>query len=149
MAEARVRRSIGPPTTGADNVAEDDRLLEEGVVSVRAAPLIDESVSVGVSQGDDAPCAAAARAQGIPVVRRTTGGTGLLHLPGDVAWSVVLPRGHPLVGSDFTRAYGRIGAGVVDGLEPRGVRASWSPALGVNADYCFLGAWGEALTVVG
>ena len=144
-----VRRVLGPPTTVAANLAEDDRLLAEGVPVVRAAPLSDESLSLGVSQGDGAACAVAARADGIPVVHRSTGGTGVLHLVGDLAWSVVLPRGHPLVGSDFTRAYGRIGAGVSEALRRRDVRAAWTNALSVHPEYCFLGPRGEALSVDG
>lgn len=149
MADEPVRQVLGDAVTGAENVAEDDRLLAEGRPSVRVARLTDASVSIGVAQSGRAGCARAANAAGIPVVHRSTGGTGLLHLPGDVAWSVVLPRRHPLVGSDYAKGYARLGAGVVDALRARDVPAAWTPPIGVAPEYCFLGPRGEALTVGG
>ncbi|MGI0132898.1 MAG: lipoate--protein ligase family protein [Thermoplasmata archaeon] len=149
MSDGAVRQLLGPPVSGAENVLEDDRLLAEGRLTVRAAVLADTSVSFGV--GERAPTAVtrSAEAAKLPIVRRSTGGSGLLHLPGDIVWSVVLPRHHALVGRDFTRAYPRLGAGVVDALRARSVPAEWTPPMGVSTSYCFLGPRGEALTVGG
>jgi lipoate-protein ligase A len=135
--------------TAQANVARDDELLRVGVVSVRAALLSDRSVSVGVAQRPPDPVFALASTRQLPVVRRSTGGTGVLHLPGDVVWSVVLPRGHPLVGSDFTCAYPRLGQGVIDALAEFGVRSTWSPPFALSDHFCLLGPRGNVLNAEG
>ncbi len=69
-----------------------------------------------------------------------------MHLPGDLVWSVVLPRSDPLVGNDFLRAYGRLGRGAVEFLHNLGLSAAWTPALGLAAQYCTLSERGEVLS---
>lgn len=71
----------------------------------------------------------------------------MLHLPGDLVWSVVLPRSDPRVGPDFARAYGRLGRGVVRFLADRALHARWAPAPGLLEEYCVLSSRGEVLTV--
>lgn len=146
----------GPiPATGssaigcAEEFAADERLLRAGTLAVRVSVLDQRAVSYGVGVRTDAAYLRRAEADGTPTVRRTTGGTGVLHLAGDLAWSVVLPRGHPTVGRDFVRAYGRIGSGVVRWLERHGVESSWRPAPGLNPDYCVLSDRGEVLVARG
>lgn len=131
------------------NVVADERLLRAGVAAVRVAVLSDRSVSVGVGVPTGSPALERARAAGWSVVRRRSGGTAVLHAPGDVTWSLVLPREDPRVGRAFTRSYARLGAGVVRFLSARGVTARWSAALAVLPEYCLLGPRGEALTVSG
>ena len=86
---------------GAQNLALDDELLRAARSSVRAAVLASDSVSLGVGQPNDEPAALRALRLGIPVLRRTSGGTGLLHRAGDLTWSIVLPRGDPRAGTRF------------------------------------------------
>lgn len=131
----------------AAEFAEDERTLRAGGPAVRVAVLSERALSYGVGVRDDAGFVARARAEGIPVVRRTSGGTGVLHEAGDLAWSVVLPREHPAVGRDYARAYHRLGAGVVDFLDRRGLHAEWSPAPGVSDDCCVLSGRGRVLTL--
>lgn len=133
----------------AEEVARDESLLRDGTPAVRAAVLSDQALSVGVGVKGTAPCILRARSEELPVVRRSTGGTGILHGPGDLAWSVVLPRTHPLVGRDYARAYARLGRGVVRFLGTLGLRASWDPAPGISEECCLLGARGSVLTVDG
>jgi lipoate-protein ligase A len=114
---------------------------------VRAAVLTDRAVSYGVGVPPEAPYLAAAARAGISTVRRTTGGTGVLHGPGDLAWAVVLPRTDPRVGSDYVHAYARLGAGVVRFLAERNVTASWVDPPGTDPDYCLLSARGSVLTL--
>jgi len=128
-------------------VAEEEALLRDGGPAVRVAVLADRALSVGVAVPELAPWLARARAEGIPVVRRSSGGTGVLHAPGDLAWSLVLPRDHPLVGRDFVGAYGRLGGGAVRFLAARGRAASWVPAPGLSAECCLLGERGQVLVV--
>lgn len=139
---ARVDGILGPE----ENLRRDEELLSAGAPAVRVAILSEAAVSFGVAQGADPVGAAAARATGVAVVRRRTGGSGLLHLPGDVVWAVVLPRAHPAVGADFPRAYGRLGHGLVRFFADAGLPASWEPAPGVAPAYCLLSPRGQVLT---
>ena len=69
----------------------------------------------------------------------------MLHEAGDLAWSLVLPRDHPLVGRDFHRAFDRLGRGVSETLSEHGVRATWVPAPGLSEEFCLLGPRGQVL----
>lgn len=120
-------------------------ILRRGSPSVRAAVLIDRAVSYGVGVPAHAPFLARAAKAGIPCVPRTTGGTGLLHAPGDLAWSIVLPRSDPRVGDDYVHAFARLGQGVADFLYERGVAAAWGDPPGTDPDYCLLSARGAVL----
>jgi len=135
--------------TCSEDVRTDEAILRRGVPAVRVAVLIDRAVSVGVGVHADAPYLARAVKQGVPTVRRTTGGTGLLHAPGDLAWSIVLPRSDPRVGSDFVRAYPRLGEGVVQFLSERGVATRWQDPPGTDPEYCLLSARGSVLMHAG
>ena len=129
----------------ADDVSADDRLLARGAAVVRVAVLADRAVSVGVGVPLSAAYLNRARAEGYSVVRRSSGGTGVLHEPGDLAWSLVLPLDHPLVGHDYLRAFGRLGRGVVRFLADHGVTATWIPAPGLSEEFCLLGHRGQVL----
>ena len=131
----------------ADEFAEDERLLRAGVPSVRAVVVAGRALSYGAGVREDAGFVVRARAEGIPTVRRASGGTGVLHEDGDLAWSVVLPREHPAVGRGFVRAYDRLGAGVVDFLARHRVAAVWLSAPGLSDDCCVLSGRGRVLAV--
>jgi lipoate-protein ligase A len=134
-------------TTGAANLEEDARRLRAAVRSTRAAALLDRSISYGVAVHGEPGYLARARAATLPVLRRSTGGSGVLHLPGDLTWSVVLPRTDPRVGRDYVRAYDRLGAGVVSFLAAHGVGAVWSAAPDLVPDYCVLSGRGQVLSI--
>jgi len=129
----------------AENVRTDEVILHRAVPAVRVAVLTDRAVSYGVGVAADAPYLRRAKHDSVPSVRRTTGGTGLLHAPGDLAWSVVLPRADPRAGNDYVHAYARLGAGVVKFLADRAVAAAWSDPPGSDPDYCLLSARGSVL----
>ena len=131
----------------AANSAADLSLLRAGSIACRVAILTNRAVSVGSGVDESAPYLGRVRAAGLPVVRRSSGGTGVLHAPGDLAWSIVLPRRHPLAGRDFVRAYPRLGEGVVRWLGDLGVSAVWTGPLGRSTDYCLLSARGHVLSV--
>jgi lipoate-protein ligase A len=135
--------ALGVPC--AEEFAEDERLLRAGAPAVRVAMLSDAALSFGVGVRDAAQYLTAARAAGVPVVRRTTGGTGVLHAPGDLAWTIVLPRSHPAAGTEYVRSYARLGAGAVEFLRGRGVVAAWGAPPGISEGFCFLSARGEVL----
>ncbi len=136
---------VDPSVTVAANVAAEEELLAEGGPSVRVAVFRNFALSFGVGVPLRAPYLERARAQRIAIVRRTGGGTGLLHAPGDLAWTIVLPRSHPLVGRGFVRAYGRLGAGLVAALRDEGIVAGWTAAPGADDGYCLLGPRGQVL----
>jgi lipoate-protein ligase A len=131
----------------AENVRADEAILRRGAVGARVAVLDDVTVSVGVGVTPSSPYLARARAAGLPVVRRTSGGTGLLHAPGDLAWTVVLPRRDPRVGGSYVTGYPRLGAGAVRFLGAAGIRARWVPSSGSSTSYCTLGGRGHVLVV--
>ncbi len=138
-----------PRRTLSRAVDADESSLRAGQLSIRVSVLGQASLSCGVGDPWPTPLASAAVAQGFDVVRRTTGGTGLLHLAGDLTWSVVLPRSNPRVGRDFARAYGRLGRGAVTFLAGLGLDGAWIPAPGVSERYCTLSARGQVLAARG
>lgn len=129
-----------------ENAARDDATLAQGRPLVRVARISSPALSIGIGQPLNSPMARRARALGLPVLRRSTGGTGVLLGDGDVVWAIVLPRSDPRVGRDYVRAYARLGRGVVHTLASFGVEAEWGPALGLSEEFCFLGSRGCALT---
>jgi len=130
-----------------DHIASDDRLLREGHPLVRVVVLSDRAASFGVGMPSESPRLERARDRGFAVVRRSTGGTTVFHEPGDLAWSIVLPRSHARVGADFTRAYGRLGAGILRFLEELGIAAGWVDPPGISEDYCLLSSRGQVVAV--
>jgi lipoate-protein ligase A len=129
--------------TAAENIAADDRALRAGRPAYRVGVIADRTVSYGVGVQADAPFVLRCEAEGVPAHRRSSGGTGFLHQPGDLVWSVILPRNDPRVGRDFLRSFARFGAGASSFLSGRGVPVHWVPAPGVLHDYCPLSDRGE------
>ena len=132
-------------TTSEGRVQRDERLLRDGRPSVHAEILSDATLSIGVQPAPVAGSVAAARRLGIEISRRRSGGTGVLTLPGDIVWTLVLPRSDPRWGRDFLHAYDRWGAPVVELLEGRGRPAHWGPPPGQSTSLCPLGSRGEVL----
>ncbi len=141
---ARATEAIRRVDAGAELLAHET-LLRAGRPSWRVRVLDRPALSYGVGVPDDAPYVARARRAGLTTLRRTSGGTGVLHAPGDVLWARVLPRTDPTVGRDFSRAYARLGAAVAVGLTSLGVPADWRPAPAVAEAYCPLSSRGEVL----
>jgi lipoate-protein ligase A len=133
--------------TGTVSVREDARLLAAGRPGVRVAVLSDRSVSVGVGVSGRPPYLERAAREGLTVVRRDTGGTAILHGPGDLAWSIVLPRSDLRVGRDFVHAYARLGGGVLLWLRSHGVAGAWGSPPSLFEEYCLLSGRGQVLRV--
>jgi lipoate-protein ligase A len=136
-------------STSQAYIRADEEFLREGQPVIRVAVLSSAALSVGISQHENTRCIVRARELGLPVVRRSTGGLGLWHAPGDVVWSLVLPRTDPRVGRDFSKAYRRLGTGPVRVLHEHGVTAEWLSPLGLTTEYCLLSGRGAVLSVDG
>lgn len=132
-----------------EDLAGDSRLLAAASPASRVRTVGRPFVSIGVAEREDGEAARRARALGLPVLRRSSGGTGLLHLAGDFVWSIVLPRTDPRVGRDYARAYHRLGSEVQSALTERGIPAAWTPAPGVDPHYCLLAPRGDVISVGG
>ncbi|HEV2449431.1 MAG TPA: hypothetical protein VGU43_03355, partial [Thermoplasmata archaeon] len=123
--------------------------LRAGVPQIQVSWLADEALTLGASQREDVPSAQRARAAGIPLLRRGSGGTGVFFGEGDLAWAVILPRTDVLVGRRFGSAYAPLGAGVVEWLARSRVSARWRASAGSEPELCLLGARGEVLDSAG
>jgi lipoate-protein ligase A len=135
------------PAAVTEELERQEALLARGEPAVRVAVVRDRAVSYGVRVPPEVNYLARARAEGLEVAPRTGGGTGLLHLEGDLVWAVVLPRTDPRVGRDFVRAYARLGAPLVRLLADEGRSARWTAAPGLADAYCPLSALGQVLVV--
>jgi lipoate-protein ligase A len=145
LAPIEVRVAHDVPTEQA--LAADEALLDAGRPLGRVSVISDLAVSVGVGVAADRPYLGRLRAHRVPVLRRASGGSAVLHGPGDLTWSIALPRTDPRVGRDFVHAYGRFGAPVVRALAAEGLAARWGPALGLADEYCLLSGRGSVLIV--
>ncbi len=121
------RLVLTPPASGASNMALDQALLESAsdqgfVPTLRFYRWAPPALSLGrfqpVEEIDLEGCAA----EGIEVVRRPTGGKGILHLE-DFTYSLVIPDGWGLPRS-VEAAYVVICAGIIAALRELGVEAS-------------------------
>jgi len=133
----------------AEVLRTEETLLRRGAPAVHVAVVDGTVVSFGAGVPESAPYLSAADRRGIPTARRRSGGTGVVHLEGDLVWAVILPRSDRRVGRDFVRAYPRLGAGLVAALAPHRVSATWVPSPGLSDDYCPLGRRGNVLEVGG
>ena len=133
----------------AENLRRDEAMLRGGGPGARVAVLADRAISIGVTVLDSSAVVRRARAAGWSILRRGSGGTAVLHAPGDLAWSIVLPRSDPRVGRDYARHYDRLGAAVRRCLAEEGVATEWGPPPDRSAEYCLLGPRGSVLRADG
>jgi lipoate-protein ligase A len=138
---------VDSSTDVASSLRAAEARFRGGFPGVFVARLNRREVSLGVGHSPSEELTARCRDLKIPLRRRATGGSAVLHAPGDIVWTLVLPRDHPRVGRDFTRAYARLGEGVTRYLASRGVEADWVTSPGISPDYCLLGARGQVLRI--
>jgi len=146
-----VYRSIGPPV---EDLAREAWLLEraaEGEVSLLLTSWEGPVVVLGYGQRPEDADLGWCRSQGLPVLRRLTGGTGVVHR-GDLGVGLALPQEHPWA-KGIIGLYGRF----LDVLEPAlaAVGAEVSrlaePQRGsrVRSPVCFLDQLSDTLVVNG
>lgn len=100
-----VERVVGDPGRIHARVPADDIAPTLWVVQTSAPALV-----LGSTQRDDVVDADACRAAGIDVVRRRSGGSAVLVVPGEMLWvDVILPSSHPAWDDDVVRSAWWIG----------------------------------------
>jgi lipoate-protein ligase A len=119
-------RLIGLEAQRGDlNMAMDEALLEyasEGPPTLRLFTWTEPWLSVGCLQPiSDVDISACQRA-GIPIVRRASGGTAVLH-EGTVAFSLAVPPSHRLAVSDIVESYRMLAPPALIALEKIGIAA--------------------------
>ena len=116
-----------PPADGATNMALDEALASEAIrlnrVLVRISTWSEPTLSLGAFQAIGEARALAAL-EGLPIVRRPSGGGAILH-GSDVTLSVAVPRAHPCGGSP-QRLYDTVHTALVAELAARGIAAGLS-----------------------
>jgi lipoate-protein ligase A len=155
------------PVTPAEEQAWNERRLTRPIRAplVRAWRYRRRAVVLGCSQQPDAAMTAAARAAGVALVERRSGGGAVLAGPWLLGVSVVLPRDHPLVVPAITESYRWFGEAHAAALRRSGIECQavtvatamavarrWRvpPAGAAPAWACFggLGPW-EVMTAAG
>ncbi len=90
------------------NMAADEALLERASAGARPTLRVftwsEPWLSIGCLQQISDVDAAACQRAGIPIVRRASGGTAVLH-EHTLAFSLLVPPGHPLAVSDIVESY--------------------------------------------
>jgi lipoate-protein ligase A len=124
------RLILDPPKSGAENMAIDEALLgtmEEGVLS--GAPQIpilrlyswsEPTLSIGYMQ----KAGVFKALNGLPIVRRITGGRAVLH-DTELTYSLVCPQDNPLFAKGIEGAYRLVSSAIVDTLKGVGIDASF------------------------
>jgi lipoate-protein ligase A len=72
-------------------------------------------------------------AAGLPVLRRLSGGTAVLHEPAQLAFMMVLPPAHPLVHGDVVESYAPVSRALLRALSYLGIQAEALPPAAARA----------------
>lgn len=118
------------PLSGARNMAIDEALLESvaagGAATLRLYRWSEATVSLGYFQRETPEIDPGGRFEGLPVVRRLSGGGAILHHR-ELTYSCCIPAEHPLA-AEPTRLYDELHAGICAAflelglvVSPRGV----------------------------
>ena len=114
-----LRLLIDPPCDGAGNMAVDEAILQ-AVGRGQAPPTLrmyrwsEPTLSVGYSQACEDIAAAGAEVQALPLVRRPTGGGGIVHAD-ELTYSLVLPVSAG--GTGPAEIYRRMNAAIISAVE--------------------------------
>ncbi len=116
------------------NMATDESIMKH-MAKGNAPPTLrfyrwnPSAVSIGVFQGmteevDLDYC----RDNGIDYVRRITGGGAVYHdYNGEITYSIILPKDHPLVKPSIIESYKSLCSGIIEGLANLGIDAEFRP----------------------
>ena len=144
---APMRLVVDEARTGSENMAIDQQLLTAAEPVVRLYGWRPACVSLGYAQPEGDVDADAARAAGLDIVRRPTGGGAILHEEDEVTYCVVLPRG--LGPADLFGSYRFIAGGVVETLRMLGIESSFVEGHAGRDPLCYLREEGVSVAVGG
>jgi lipoyl(octanoyl) transferase len=112
---------------GATNMARDEAISNAVSTGAQLPTLrfygwTPAAISLGMSQRISTVNEARCTADGVGVVRRSTGGLAILHTD-EFTYSVALPIHHPIAEGDVLTSYRRISEAIMDALRRMGVAA--------------------------
>jgi len=119
------RLLLSGPASGALNMALDEAILR-AVAAGQAPPTLrfyawdPPCLSLGRGQPQSDVDAEALHRAGYGLVRRPTGGRGILHID-ELTYSVIAPESEPRVADGIIESYRRLSAGLTRGLEILGI----------------------------
>ena len=143
----QMRLLVDPHRTGVENMARDQELLAAAEPVIRLYGWKPACVSLGYAQPEADVDLDVARANGLDVVRRPTGGGAILHEEDEVTYCVVLPKG---VGPpDLFGSYRFIAGGVVETLRALGHGAEFLEGHAGRDALCYLREEGVSVAVGG
>lgn len=100
--------------------------MDQGRLEAVVRRLSGPAVILGSSQPDGTVDAPAARAAGLEVARRRSGGGAVLVVPGETVWlDVTVPAAHPLWDADVRRSFHWLGRAWTAALARHGIVADW------------------------
>jgi lipoate-protein ligase A len=129
----------GGPLSGAENMALDEKLLDQAsrgevMAVLRLYSWAPPAVSLGRFQDEESAVKAdACRRLGFDIVRRITGGRAVLHNH-ELTYSVVSRTDNPLFPQNVLGTYKVIAGGLIAGLKNLGIRAEMVSRSGRHAD---------------
>lgn len=141
---------------GADNMRIDSLILEDAVKKQSKEPVLrfygwnPPCVSLGRNQSAEHINTEFCEANGIDIVRRVTGGRGLLH-DNEVTYSFVCSCDFPEGGESIIKSYKEISSAIIEGLKTLGISTEigskkqkktsfdYCMSLATGADICFEG----------
>ena len=141
---------LDPPLPAAENMRRDDALLARGEPVLRLYGWTPEAISLGNSQRLDEIDATAVREYHLEVVKRGTGGGGILHNASEVTYSVVVPIDHPDLPRGLPASFAYLGGGVRTALRALGLPAELESVPDLTRDaLCYVRQQGTNLVVRG
>jgi lipoate-protein ligase A len=135
---------------GAENMRRDEVLLTRAEPALRIYGWAPETVSLGNSQTEADLDLDAVRAYELDVVKRRTGGGGILHSASEVTYAVVVPLGYPGLPGDLPRSFGFLSTGVVAAIRDLGLAAELESVPDLTRDaLCYVRQQGTNVVVGG
>jgi lipoate-protein ligase A len=109
--------------TAVENMRRDDVLLARAEPVVRLYGWAPEAVSLGNSQTDAVIDLDVAREYSLDVIKRGTGGGGILHAATEITYAVIVPIDFPTMPRDLPGSFAFLGDGVLRALRALGLLA--------------------------